>query len=388
MPGESRRLLLPARREGGRLSAMETYSRRGVIAAGAALAAAAVGGPVGRAFAAPGPKPSGTLHFYDWIDYVHPHTYTAFTRATGIAVKRSYYTSNEALYTRLKSGGHGFDLAVPTGYMVATLAEERLLERIDWKKLPTVRRNIDAKFLGLPYDARNEWSVPKDWGTTGFVYRTDLVKERPKTWSEFFSLFRKHPRRFTLLDDATEVVGSIAVMLGYSYNTDDDGELEQAKRFLLVLKPYVHSIDSQTYDAKIIGGSAFGGMAWNGDGLAVIAKVPNNTADYVVAKEGGELWVDAYVIPRGAPNRNAAHAWIDFVYGPRNNAYETTYTYFGSPLQRRLLAGILTPTILSNRDVFPAPATMRHLEPNAVSAEGARARNRIWTEFTRKPTHI
>jgi spermidine/putrescine transport system substrate-binding protein len=358
---------------------MQTYSRRGVIAAGAALAAAAFGTPFDRAFAAA--RPSGTLHLYDWIDYVNPRTYTAFTKATGVEVKRSYYTSNEALFARLKSGARGYDLAVPTGYMVATLAEEKLLERIDWKRLPAVRRNIDQRFVGLPYDAKNEWSVPKDWGTTGFVYRTDHVNARPKTWAQFFSLFKKYPRKLTLLDDAAAVIGSIAVMLGYSYNTDDDRELEQAKRFLLGLKPYVHSVDSATYDAKIVRGAAFGGMAWNGDGLAVIAKVPNNAAEYVVAKEGGELWFDAYVIPKGARNREAAHSWIDFVYRPKNNAYETAYTYFGSPLQRGLLSGILTPSVLANPDVFPPPATMRRLEPNAVSPEGALARDRIWAAF-------
>jgi len=357
-----------------------TYDRRGVIAAGAALAAAAFGSRIERAVA--GPKPSGTLHLYDWIDYVHPRTYTAFAKATGVEVKKSFYTSNEALLARLKGGARGYDLAVPTGYMVATLAAEGLLERIDWKKLPTVKRNIDPKFSGLPYDEQNEWSVPKDWGTTGFVYRTDLVKERPKTWAQFFALFKKHPRRFTLLDDAAAVIGSIAVMLGYSYSTDDDRELNRAKGFLFGLKPYVHSIDSTTYDVKIVKGRAYGGIAWNGDGLAVITKAPNNAAEYVVAKEGGEFWVDAYVIPKGARNRAAAHAWIDFVYKPKNNAYETAYTFFGSPLQRRLLKGVLTPTILTNSDVFPAQGTMKHLEPNAVSAEGARARGRIWAAFT------
>jgi spermidine/putrescine transport system substrate-binding protein len=358
---------------------MQTYSRRGVIAAGAAFATAAFGRPIDWALART--NPPGTLHLYDWIDYVNPRTYKAFTKTTGVEVKRSYYTSNEALFARLKSSARGYDLAVPTGYMVATLAREKLLEKIDWKKLPAVRRNIDQKFVGLPYDTEGAWSVPKGWGTTGFVYRTDLIRERPKTWAQFFSLFKKYPRKFTLLDGAAEVIGSIAVMMGYSYNTEDDRELDQAKRFLLGLKPYVHSIDSATYDAKIVRGAAYGGLAWNGDALAVIAKVPDNAAEYAVAKEGGEFWVDAYVIPKGAGNREAAHAWIDFVYGPKNNAYETAYTYFGSPLQRGLLSGILTPSILANPDVFPPPATMRRLEPNAVSPEGALARGRIWAAF-------
>jgi len=347
-----------------------------VLAAGAALAAAV---HAGRAWPSP---PAKTLRFYDWIGYVHPRTYTAFTKATGIGVERSYYTSNEALEARLRATPHAYDLAVPTGYMVETLAAAKMLTRIDWAKLPTVKKTIDPQFRGLPWDPRDAWSVPKDWGTTGFVYRTDLIKERPRTWAQFFALFKKHPRKLTLLDAPNEVVGAVALMMGYSFNTDDESELQKVRRFLLDLRPLVHSIDSTTYTATIIEGKAFGGLAWNGDGLEVIAKTPGNTAEYVVAREGGELWVDAYVIPRGARNVSAAHAWIDFVYRPTNNAYETAFTFFGSPLRRSLLDGVLSPTILKNPDVFPAPQTMRRLEPSALSPAGILARNRIWAAFT------
>ena len=103
-----------------------------------------------------------------------------------------------------------------------TLAEEGLLRRIDWKKLPSVRQTIDPKFLGLPHDPDDRWSVPKDWGTTGFMYRTDKIKERPTSWAQFFSLFEKYPRKLTLLDGSAEVIGSVAVMMGYSFNTDAD----------------------------------------------------------------------------------------------------------------------------------------------------------------------
>lgn len=351
-----------------------------MIAAGAALAVSAYGARA--AFARP--EPAGTLHYYNWIDYVNPETYAAFTKATGIKVRKSYFVSNEALWTRLKSGGREYDLAAPTGYMVARLAEQGLLAKIDWKKLPTVRRNIDPKFLGLPYDPKNEWSVPKDWGTTGFMYRTDKIKERPKSWAQFFALFEKYPRKFTLLDGSTEVIGSVAAMMGYSYNTDSDKELDRVKAFLLALKPYVHSIDSDGYAAKIAKGTAYGGLGWNGDGAYVIARSPKNAADYVVPKEGGELWVDAHVTPKGAANPAAAHAWIDFVYKPKINAMETLYTYFGSPLKRSLLSPILAPSVMRNPDVFPPAATFRHLEASNLTPKGVTARERIWAELKRR----
>ncbi|HWQ24928.1 MAG TPA: spermidine/putrescine ABC transporter substrate-binding protein [Gaiellaceae bacterium] len=356
--------------------------RKGFMAVSALAALAAAGG--GRltrdALAAAGEaeQAGGVLHYYNWAAYVNPKTYADFTKATGIRVKKSFYVSNEALLAKLKAGARGYDLAVPTGYMVNILAQEKLLERIDWAKLPNVRKNLDPKFKGLPFDRKDEWSVPKDWGTTGFVYRTDLIKDRPRTWKQFFALFRKYPKRFTLLDGSPEVIGSVLVMLGHSYNSDSASELEQARRFLLELKPYVHSLDSVTYKQKIIGGKAYGGMAWNGDGAVVASKKP---AEYVVASEGGEFWVDSYVIPVGAENPDAAHRWIDFVYQPRVNAQETSFTYYGSPLKRSTLRGVLARSILGNPDVFPPPNLVAKLEANNVSARGTRLRERIWTEF-------
>ena len=361
------------------------YDRRGVIAAGATLAAAAYATRAERAFGAlAGPDASGTLHYYNWADYVNPKTYDAFTKATGVKVKKSFFISNEALLAKMKAGARGYDLAAPTGYMVSILVGEKLLEKIDWKKLPTVKKNIDPKFLGLPFDPKDEWSVPKDWGTTGFMYRTDLIKDRPTTWAQFFALYKKYPKKFTLLDGSAEVVGSTAVMMGYSYNTDSDKELDKVKKFLLDLKPFVHSIDSVNYKINIAKGKAYGGVGWNGDGGYVIAHSPKNAAEYIVAKEGGEFWVDSHVILVGAKNPDAAHAWIDFHYQPKINALNTEYTFYGSPIKLSLNKGVLPKTILSNTDVFPAPATLKKLEPNEVSPKGARLRERIWTEFKSK----
>ena len=122
------------------------------------------------------------------------------------------------------------------------------------------------------------------------------------------------------------------VMLGYSYNTDNEGSSTEAKKELLALKPHLLAITSTEYKQLLIAGKAVMALGWNGDGAAVAAKKP---AEYVVAEEGGEFWVDSYVIPVGAKNPDAAHAWIDYVYEPKINALETSYTYYGSPLKRR-----------------------------------------------------
>jgi spermidine/putrescine transport system substrate-binding protein len=356
--------------------------RKGFIAAGAlgALMAAGGGRFLAEAEAAElREQLSGTLYYYNWADYVNPKTYGQFTKKTGVKVKKDFYASNEVLQAKLKAGARGYDLATPTGYMVKILAAEKLLTPIQWSKLPTARKNLTAKFRHLPFDPSDKWSVPKDWGTTGFVYRKDLVKERPTSWKQFFDLMKnKYSGKVTLLDGSPEVVGSIARMLGYSYNTENRSELNKVRDFLLDLKKHVHSIDSVNYKSKVVRGSAVMGMAWNGDGAFVASKKP---AEYVIPSEGGELWVDSYVIPKGSENPDAAHAWIDFVYTPRVNALETSYTYYGSPLKRELLKKPLARSIYNNPDVFPPDRLLKKLEANNISPTGTRLRERIWTEF-------
>ena len=358
------------------------YDRRGVIAAGALLAAGAYAARAENALGAlAGAGQSGTLHYYNWADYVNPKTRAAFTKATGIKVRMSYFVSNEALLAKLKAGARGYDLATPTGYMVRILGAENLLTPIDRSKLPNVRRFLDPKFQSTPDDPNNRYSVAKDYGTTGFVYRTDKIRERPTTWKQFFDLFKKYPKKFTLLDGSAEVLGSAAVRLGYSYNTSSPSELNRVRAFLLDLKPLVHSIDSVNYKTNIAKGRAFGGLCWNGDGAYVIANAPKNRAEYVVANEGGEVWVDYYVIPAGPRNPDAAHAWINYVYQPKVNVLETSYTYYGSPLRRAALKPVYPKSLFENTDVFPTAAQLKRLEFNNVSARGTRLRERIWTEF-------
>jgi spermidine/putrescine transport system substrate-binding protein len=362
-------------------------TRRGFVAAGAATAfLAACGGSTeaeteddGESGEETAKKVGGTLFYYNWADYVNPKTYDAFTRDTGVKIKKDFFVSNEELQAKLQGGARGFDLAAPTGYMVQILADAGLLEELDRSQLPTVAKNIDSRFEGLPYDPDDKFSVPKDWGTTGFVYRTDLVKEKPASWREFVELAKgPYSGKVTLLDGIPECVGSMLVMLGYSYNSEDEREIEEAREELIALKPHLLAITSTEYKQMLIGGKAVMSLGWNGDGAAVAAKKP---AEYVVAEEGGEFWVDAYVIPTGSKNPAAAHAWIDYVYQPEQNAAETEYTYYGSPLKRELLKPVIDPEVYANPDVFPPDDVLEKLEPNEVSPEGTKLRDRAWTEF-------
>jgi spermidine/putrescine transport system substrate-binding protein len=371
------------------------YDRKGFVAVTASAAfLAACGGSAtqeegreattaadtGGQAAAARPQATGTFLYYNWAEYVNPENYAAFERETGVKVRRDVYASNEDLLAKMQGGARGYDLVVPTGYMVQIMSQEGLLEEIDKSKIPLWHENVDSKFTALPYDPEDRYSVAKDWGTTGFTYRTDLVPEAPTSWREFFDLAPKYSGKITLLDGSPEVVGSTAVMLGYSYNTEDEQELEEARQALLDLKPHVLAITSNPSELHRLfrTGRAVMGMTWNGDGAIIAGETK---AQYVVAEEGGEFWVDTYAIPVGNKNPDAAYAWIDFTYEPEVNALETEYHNYGSVLRRELLEGVIDQEILENPAIFPAPETLDKLEANSVGPEGVTIRDRIWTEF-------
>jgi spermidine/putrescine transport system substrate-binding protein len=355
----------------------QRYDRKGFLGAAAIGAALLAGG--GRAATALAQPESASFFYYNWADYVNPKTYTAFTKATGIKVKKDFYVSNEELQAKLQAGARGYDLVVPTGYEIEILRSLKLLHPLDWSKLPHAKANIDPKFTHQPYDPTGAYSIPKDWGTTGFMYRTDKVKEKPTSWKQFFNLaMTKYSGKVTVLDGVQEVIGSLAIMLGYSYNTEDSKQLSKIKDLMVKLKPHLLAITSTEYKQLMISGKAVMALGWNGDGAAVAAKVP---AQYVVPTEGAEYWIDAYAMPVGGRNYDQAHAWIDFCYRPKNNAVETEYTYYGSPVKRSLLKGVLPAKILGDPTVFPPRAVVRKLQAKNASAKGLQLRNQIWTEF-------
>ena len=366
------------------------YDRRGFVAISAMTAfLAACGGSTtaeeetdtgGTETSAAGrPKATGTLSYYNWADYVNPETYTRFQQETGVKVKKDFYPSNEDLQAKLQAGARGYDLVVPTGYMTKILAEENLLQEIDWSKLPTAQKNLDSKFRKLPYDPEEKHSVPKDWGTTGFVYRTDMIDSKLTSWADFYeAAMGPLSKKVTVLDSYPEVIGSALKKNGFSYNSEDEAELEQAKKDLIALKPHVLAITSTEYRQMVTAGKAAMALGWNGDGALVAAEKP---ADYVVPDEGSEFWVDTYAIPVGAKNVNAAYAWIDHAYEPEVSALETEYHNYGSTLKRDLLEGVIDAKVLKNPDVFPADSVVDKLEPNNYGPDGDKLRQRIWTEF-------
>jgi spermidine/putrescine transport system permease protein len=315
------------------------------------------------------------LNIYIWSTYISPRIIHGFEREFHCKVNYDLYDSNEALLTKLQAGNVDYDLVVPSDYMVEILARQGLLARLDKSRLPNAWSNTDPHFLGLPFDPHNDYSVPYAWGTTGLAYRTDLVKENIDSWSVLFDpRFAGH---ILLLDDTREVFGMALKKLGYSLNSTEPDQLRQARDLLLREKPLVKGYNSSNFEQDLAAGDAWIAQAYNGNMTFVMRDEPR--IRYVIPREGCTISVDSACLPRRAPHKELAEAFINYFHRPEVAALFVNDCGFNTP--NRYEPQEIEPWLLANPAVFPNPASLAHCEFMRDVGPVISLYDRYWTEI-------
>jgi spermidine/putrescine transport system substrate-binding protein len=362
------------------LPLQQRVSRRGFLAIAAATGATAWLAACGAATTTQAPtlgsKLEGTVNLFNWQQYINPDDITAFQQQFGQTVNQDFYVSNEDMLAKLQAGAKGYDVIVPTGYAVEIAIKQGLLYKLAKDHLPNFK-NVDARFTNLSFDPDNQYSVPKDWGTTGFGYRTDLLPSM-KSWADFWQVATTTASgKVTVLDGENEVIGSALKLLGFSYNSTNQSELNQAKAKLMELKPHLLSITSTDYITLMQSGQAILALGWNGDFFSVQTKQPAVT--YIIPSEGTEVWLDNWCILKSAPHPVAAHALLNFLMDPKIAGTEADFTYYASCISAA--KPYIDPAISSNAAIYPAQDVIDKLEAQKALGTGQRLRDDIWTEF-------
>lgn len=268
-----------------------------------------------------------TLTIYNWGDYIDPELITEFEEQSGLKVIYQTFDSNEAMMTKVAQGGTTFDVAIPSEYAISKMKEDDLLIPLDHGKLPNMKY-IDERFMDLPFDPGNEYSIPYFWGTVGIVYNPDMLDGRKLTsWNDLWD--ERLRNQILLVDGAREVIGMGLNSLGYSLNDTNEEHLQEAKRKLAALTPNVKAIVGDEIKMLIAGEEAAVGVVWSGDAAEMMWE--NEKLDYVVPKEGSNLWFDNMVIPRTARNIDGAHAFINFMLNPEVAARNAEYVGYSTP---------------------------------------------------------
>jgi spermidine/putrescine transport system substrate-binding protein len=296
----------------------------------AALAACAPADPqAGGAPAATGGPLEGNLSIYTWGDYDDPAVLEAFSAELGPQITLDSYGSNEEMIAKLIAarGTSGYDIVIPTGVFIPQMVENGLLEELNLDLIPNIQF-MDPAYLAQDWDPQNRHSVCKAWGTTGFVYDTTVITRDLQTWEDFFDAAQNEASgRTTVLDDPKEITGMYFWANGIDWNTTDSADLDAAEAYLTqTFAPHISAFDSFPGGSAIPTGSQVLMQSWNGDARLGIINSPD--PDRWAWRLGGpttQLWMDNWAIAEGAPNIEAAHAFINFTMIPENQLLQLDY---------------------------------------------------------------
>lgn len=299
---------------------------------------------------------SNTLTIYNWGDYIDPDLISRFEKETGITVIYQTFDSNEAMLTKIEQGGTTFDVAVPSDYAIDKMKEENLLLPIDHSKIPNLSK-IDPRFLNLDFDPDNKYSVPYFWGTVGIVYNPELAQGIEfNSWNDLWNAKLKN--NVLLTDGAREIMGMSLNSLGYSLNDTNEDHLQEALRKLEKLSPNVKAIVGDEIKMLLANGEAAAGVVFSGDAAEIMDE--NDALDYVVPKEGTNLWFDNMVIPKTAKNLDGAHKFINFMLEPDVAAQNAEYVGYATPNKEALK--LLPEDISGDTRFYPSTEVTSHLE--------------------------
>lgn len=311
---------------------------------------------IDRLNASQGYSGDNTLTVYNWGDYIDPDLIKKFEKETGIKVIYQTFDSNEAMMTKIEQGGTTFDIAVPSEYAISKMKAENLLVKLDHNKIPNIK-NIDPRFMNLSFDDNNKYSIPYFWGTVGIIYNPKLLPDKKfESWNDLWD--KDLENQILLVDGAREVMGMGLNSLHYSLNDTNEEHLQQAKEKLDKLTPNIKAIVGDEIKMLLAQEEAAVGLVWSGDAADIMWE--NENLDYVVPKEGSNLWFDNMVIPKTAKNVDGAHKFINFMLDPENAAQNADYVGYSTPNSEALK--LLDKEVSSDERFYPSAELTQRLE--------------------------
>ena len=265
---------------------------------------------------------------YNWGEYLDPEVITMFEAETGIDVIYEEYETNEIMYPKIKSGAIAYDVVCPSDYMIQRLRENDLLAEINFDNVPNIK-NIGKTYLekSREFDPENLYSVPYCWGTVGILYNKTMVDEPIDSWSVLWD--PKYKDNILMQDSVRDAFAVALKELGYSLNSSDLDELTEAKDLLIKQKPLVQAYVIDQVRDKMIGNEAALGVIYSGE--AIYTKTENPNLEYVVPKEGSNMWIDSWVIPKNAEHKENAEAFINFLCRPDIALMNFNYITYSTP---------------------------------------------------------
>lgn len=270
---------------------------------------------------------NGTINVFNCGDYIDTSLIDKFEKETGIKVNYDTYDTNEIMYQKVKNNPGTYDIVVPSDYMIEKMIKEDMAEEINFTNIPNFQY-IDEDFKNLSYDPSNKYSIPYMWGTIGIIYDPEKVTEPVTSWDILWD--EKYKDEVYMFNSIRDALAIALINTGSSVNTNNVDEIAKAKDALLnqrdVTNP-IYVVD-EVKDNMIAGEKALA-TVWSGDAIYIMNE--NENLKYVIPNEGSNRWVDGMVIPKGAPNKEGAESFINFLCDPENAKVNVDYIEYSTP---------------------------------------------------------
>lgn len=328
-----------------------------------------------------GTSKNGQVIVYNWGEYIDPEIIDLFEEETGIDVIYEEFETNEIMYPKIQSGAIAYDVVCPSDYMIQRMIENDLLAEINYDHIPNLKYIGDNYMkMSRQFDPENKYSVPYLWGTVGILYNKKMVDEPVDSWGILWD--KKYEDSILMQDSVRDAFAVALKYLGYSLNSTDLDELEAAKNLLIEQKPLVQAYVIDQVRDKMIGGEAALGVIYSGE--ALYCQQENPDLDYVIPKEGTNIWIDSWVIPKNAKNVENAEAFINFLCRP--DIAKMNFDYITYSIPNTAGRDLIDDESLRNSPIaFPDDSKLENCETfRFLGDDNDALYNRLWREIKSK----
>lgn len=315
---------------------------------------------------------------YNWGEYLDPEVITLFEKETGINVVYEEFETNEIMYPKVQSGSIAYDVVCPSDYMIQRMIENDLLAELNFDNIPNIK-NIGQEYFkqSRQFDSENKYSVPYCWGTVGILYNKTMVDEPIDSWSVLWD--EKYKDSILMQDSVRDAFAVALKYKGHSLNSTDLDELEEAKELLIKQKPLVQAYVIDQVRDKMIGNEAAIGVIYSGE--AIYTQLENPNLEYVIPKEGSNVWIDSWVIPKNAKHKENAEDFINFLCRPDIAKMNFDYITYSTPntAARELIED---PAIRNSKIAFPDASELERCETfQFLGDKNDAIYNKLWREI-------
>lgn len=321
---------------------------------------------------------NGDVVVYNWGEYIDPDVLASFEEETGIHVIYDEFETNEIMYPKVEAGASRYDVVCPSDYMIQKMIDNDLLAKINFDHIPNAKAYIGEQYFeqSKGFDKTNEYSIPYCWGTVGILYNKTMVDEPVDSWDILWN--EKYADNILMQDSVRDAFMVALKRNGASMNSVDPAELDAAKESLITQKPLVQAYVIDQVRDKMIGDEAALGVIYSGE--AIYTQRENENLEYVIPKEGTNVWIDSWVIPKNAPNMENAEKFIDYMCRPEIALKNFEYITYSTPNEgaRELIED---EEIKNSPIAFPDLSQYENLETfSYLGSEADALYNDLWKE--------